>query len=823
VAVVADPVEELRAGYASLERAYSPGHHGVWAARRRAALVDTAIHELFARAGAPPGTAVAAVGGYGRGLLLPRSDIDLLIVHDGSDEPEVARLADAILYPLWNGGFEVGHAVRTAAECEQACERLDVAASMLDMRAVAGDERLAEDASGRVLARARRDPRAFAAALRDDAARRGDRFGSASQLLEPDLKEGSGGWRDLHSIWLLEAALGSTLDDVGLLRGREREALAAAEEFLTRVRSALHLETGKRTDRLVLDHQPEIAHAMGFEDEPRLIAIDGLMRATFEHARQIEFLLRAVVLRFLEHATGPAAPPDGPAGVLRAFRADADAGREPSAALLDAIEDADVPVEIDWDADVRDAFFELLDAPDGGAASLEILDRLGLLTRFLPEWADVRCRPQRDPYHRSTVDAHLLGALRGIAALQRGEGADGDPVQAEAVAQVADARAVRLGALLHDIGKNGEGGHVPIGERVTAAILDRIGADPATRELVSFLVARHLLLSDTATRRDLTDENLILDVAAAVGTADRLAALYLLAKADAEATGPAAWTPWRRTLIHELVAKVQHVLERGAMGAELAEDLAARVDRVRVLLQREPSDDVDGFLERVPRAYLLAVEPERVARHYATIHPPVGALDVRAVHLEGGRAGTYELLVVARDRAGLLSWIAGSLSLAGLSILTAQVFTTGDGVAIDRFEVEGAWEPEVSDRRWREFRGVLRRAIDGSISLERRVEEKRRWYPAPTVPSPVSVVVDDAASDFATVIEVGAPDRIGLLYDITRTFADLELDVHLATVATYDGRVVDSFYVRDDVGRKLAVETAELEAELRARLEPRHT
>ena len=189
------------------------------------------------------------------------------------------------------------------------------------------------------------------------------------------------------------------------------------------------------------------------------------------------------------------------------------------------------------------------------------------------------------------------------------------------------------------------------------------------------------------------------------------------------------------------------------------------------------------------------------------------------MHFEGVRAGTYELLVVARDRSGLLSWIAGSLALAGMSILTAQVFTTEDGVAADLFEVEGVWENEVPDRRWREFRGMLRRAVDGSISLERRVDEKRRWYPAPKVPTPVTVVVDNTASDFATVIEVGASDRLGLLYDITRTFADLELDVHLAKVATYEGRVVDSFYVRDAVGRKLADDPEEIDRALRVRLE----
>jgi [protein-PII] uridylyltransferase len=819
VGAAPDPVAKLQAEYEALERAYSTGHHGVWAARRRAELVDVSLRELFERAGAPPGTALAAVGGYGRQLLLPRSDIDLLVLHDGSDDDAVARLADGLLYPLWNAGSEVGHAVRTPQECEQACERLDACAAMLDIRLIAGDEGLVTDAAARVESGTRRDPRAFAAAIRDDAARRAERFGSTAHLLEPDLKEGSGGWRDLHSIWLIEKAVGMRLEDAGLLRAREREALAGAEEFLARARSALHLETGKRTDRLVLDHQPAIARAMGFEDEPKLISIDGLMRALYEHARQVEFILRAVVDRFLEEGTSAAPPPTSPVEVLETMVNEAEAGREPSAALLDSIEDLDIPGEVAWDADVRRAFLRLLRTGDRGAASLEILDRLGVLARFVPEWSDVRCRPQRDPYHRFTVDAHLTSSLRAMARSLLGDGSADDPVRAEAVKQVSDPDALLLGALLHDIGKNGEGGHVRVGERVVGSILDRMGLAAPLGDLVRFMVSQHLLLPDTATRRDLSDENLVLDVAAAVGSSERLAALYLLAKADAEATGPAAWTPWRRTLIRELVAKVQHVLERGEMGAELAEEMTARVDRVRDLLEDEPSADVERFLQRMPRRYLLAVEPARAARHFATITPPVGANEVRAVQFEGTRAGTYELLAVARDRSGLLSWIAGSLALAGLSILTAQVFTTEDGVAADLFEVEGVWETEVPDRRWREFRGMLRRAVDGSISLERRVDEKRRWYPAPKVPTPVTVTVDNTASDFATVIEVGASDRLGLLYDITRTFAELGLDVHLAKVATYEGRVVDSFYVRDGMGRKLSDDLEEIDRALRVRLE----
>jgi [protein-PII] uridylyltransferase len=279
--------------------------------------------------------------------------------------------------------------------------------------------------------------------------------------------------------------------------------------------------------------------------------------------------------------------------------------------------------------------------------------------------------------------------------------------------------------------------------------------------------------------------------------------LYLLAKVDAQATGPAAWTPWRQTLIRELVAKVQRVFERGEMGTELAERLADRIGLVRDLLASEPYADVDRFVLRMPRGYFLAVEPALVARHFGIIAPPVGANEVRTAATAGPRPGTYELLVVAADRPGLLSRIAGALSLGGISILSAQVFTTQDDTAVDVFEVEGAFEAEIEQRRWREFRSMLRQALQGSISLERLVEGKRRRYPEPAAVVPLSVRVDNESSDFFTVIDVGGPDRIGLLYDITRALADLKLDVHVAKVATYDGRVVDAFYVRDTLGRKV--------------------
>jgi len=818
------PIVRLKDELASLERAYSPGHHGLWSARRRSHLVDTALVDLY-RAANPPGeraprTALVSLGGYGRGALSPRSDIDLLLLHDGADPAGVAVLIERLLYPLWDAGFTVGHAVRTPEDTVQlAAERLDAATAVLDARLLAGDGDLLAAAFEPMLLRMREDPDAFREALAGDARDRRARFGSAAYLLEPELKEGGGGLRDIHAFGWLQTVRGRPLEEDGMLRPAEREQLAAAEEFLTRARSALHLESGRRIDRLFREQQSDIANAMGFRDEPRLMAEDGLMRAVFEHARLVDALTDDVIIG--GRRSGP--PPDPvelpDAGEALALIAEAaEAERPLSTAELDAVERIVPANEIGWSTTIRDAFLRILRAGRGATQGLHTLDRMGLLVRLIPEWAEVRCRPQRDPYHRYTVDVHLLRAFERMSEALAAPDAD-DPLAAVAAGHVQERDGMLLGALLHDIGKNGEGGHVVVGDRLAATILARMDVDETTGALARFMVAEHLLVPDTATRRDLGDDDLILDVAARVETPERLGALYLLAKADALATGPAAWTPWRQALIRELVTKVQRVFDRGEMGVEVAERLADAIDEVRELLRHEPAAAVERFILRMPRSYFLSTPPAQIARHYATIAPDLGRQDVRTSTREGGRSGTYELVVVAADRPGLLSWIAGALSLAGLSILTAQVFTTEDGVAADLFEVEGAFEAAVGEERWREFRSLLRTAIDGRVSLEHRMAEKRRHYPE-RGGTPVTVAVDNEASDFFTVIEIGAPDRIGLLYDITRTLSDMELDVHLAKVATYTDRVIDSFYVRDPLGRKLEDPPliATVESALRARL-----
>jgi [protein-PII] uridylyltransferase len=811
------PAARLRDELRSLDAAYSTGHHGRWSAARRSELVDACVLELFKQGQVPPHVGLVALGGYGRGELAPFSDVDLLILHGGDRAEEIEGLAERLLYPLWDAGLTIGHGVRTADEClALAAERLDASTAMLDARPLAGDIAAWEDVSDRLRASMGEDPRGFAERLVMSASDRRERFGSVSSLLEPDLKDGSGGLRDLHLLgWLAIVLTGRggvrSLEEYGLLRRSERTALEAAEEFLVRVRSALHLETRRRTDQLFLDHQPAIARAMGFEDEPRLPAVDGLMRAVFEHARQVEHVSRSVFDRYLRGQSDQLELEETPAGVLRAFSGVGSERGVMGAAALDRMEEMEIADEVEWTDDVRQAFLSILRAGEEGARVLETLDRIGLLARFLPEWEPVRCRPQRDPYHRHSVDVHLLHAVVGMSRLLDG-GDEGDPLVAEAAAAAPDRDALFLGALLHDIGKTGRGNHVPVGVEQATAALARMRVPASTRDLALFLVAEHLLLSDTATRRDLEDDDLVLGVAARVGDPERLAGLYLLTVADAMATGPLAWTPWRATLVRELVAKVQRVLERGEMGPRAAERLEALGAGLRDLLPNEDPAEVDRFLERMPRGYLLSTSAEQAARHVPLVRQPVGALEVRTLSGPGARPGTHALTVVASDRPGLLSWIAGALSLAGLSILTAQVFTTDDGVAVDVFEVEGAFEAQIGEERWREFRTTLRKAIEGRLSLEYRVEQKRKHYAGPSAEVPVEIGVHNDASDFFTVVEVGAPDRIGLLFDVTRTLAELHLDVHLAKVATYGHRVVDVFYVRDDLGRK--VEDPERIAEL---------
>ena len=774
--------------------------------------------------------AVVALGGYGRRMLCPGSDVDLMVLHGERRSDRVRDMAERLFYPFWDAGFSLGHSVRTVKECLSAArERIDTACSLLDARLLWGDERLVRDLASGLRRALRKDVTGFLRALREDSAHRHQQHPPCSAAMEPDLKEGSGGLRDINAIgWATAVVLEEDGHPVeaGLLRVREAEMLDRAEEFLIRLRSALHLKADRRTERPFLEHQPGLAEEFGFQAAPGLDPTDALMRALFEHAREVEHVTQSFRWRAEPRTSGEAPghvdirAGSSPDDVMAAFATAAASDAPLSPSSMDALESSDLgPSPEQWTDAARARFVEILGSGPAGARALEAMDRSGVLGWFLPEWEAVRCRPQRDPYHRFTVDVHLARTAAETASILRGD--EEEPTLAAAGEAVADRDALLLGAFLHDVGKTGHGSHVPRGVDIATTALDRMGVPNDTREGVLFLVSQHLLLGDTATRRDLSDENLILDVAAAVGDAQRLAMLYVLSVADARATGPHASTPWRMALIRELVGKVEHVLESGEMGTGRAAMLADRLVRIRDLLSGEERSSVDEYLERLPRPYLLAVPPETAAAHYRLVAPALSSAEVRTESSPGSRPGTHELAVVAADRPGLLAKISGALALGGLNILSAQAFTTEDGVAIDMFDVD-AGGSDVDEERWRRIRQTLRKAVEGRLSLDYRLQEQRRHYPAPRGDIPIRVRVLNEVSDFATVIEVEAPDRPGLLFDVARAFEELGLDVHVAKVATYGVRVVDAFYIRDLFGRKVEeTEVArEIERAILARLAP---
>ncbi|HEX2089951.1 MAG TPA: [protein-PII] uridylyltransferase, partial [Actinomycetota bacterium] len=761
---------------------------------------------------------VAAVGGYGRSELTPGSDIDLMFLFRGRNS-EAARLASsAVLYPLWDGGFRVSHSARTVADCRaEARRRLDSLTALLSIRRLAGSAGLVAEASDAARGVVQKAPRKFLAQVEKSREERRTRFGSMSRALEPDLKESLGGHRDVQVLtWVVKALTerSEQVDDLealsssGLLGANDTSKIRRALDVLLQTRTALHRVAGASSNRLLAEHQHAVSGLLGYGSERDWEGRDALMRDLCIVGRQVEMATEAVLARAARSGRqGSTASLDlsnrstFARSVMEAFAQVAEGGTALGPQEQAAVEDegtrhGDLP----WTPETLSAFLRILRSGEAGSRALEVMDSLDLLPRFIPEWHHVRGRPQRDPYHRFPVDVHLFTTAAETARLLRG--AD-EAFDVEAALLIKDADALLLGALLHDIGKVGRGSHVAAGSEIAAQVLTRMGVADHVRRDVVFLVEEHLLLSDTATRRDLEDEDLVLHVAARVGDARRLAMLYLVTVADAASTGPAASTPWRMTLVRELVAKVNRAFERGLMDRGRAERLRLAEARVREALTEARPEDAERFLSSVPPSYLMSVEPPDAPAHLNLIEPRPGANELRT-HLRPGRyAGSAILAVSAEDRVGLLASITGALTLAGFSIHSARAFTTAEGVALDIFEIRSAFEEEITEERWERLRSRMTRAADLG-RLEAEVRSLREHYRPVSTDVPVEVRVDQEGSDFYTLVEVHGPDRMGLLFDLARTFSERGIDVHAARVATYGPRVVDVFYVTDSSGRKVS-------------------
>ncbi|HEX3201170.1 MAG TPA: HD domain-containing protein, partial [Actinomycetes bacterium] len=850
--------------------------------RRRAAALDNALAALVDTVPLPRSSvAVVAVGGYGRGEVSPHSDVDLLVLVDDKRRPSPEDLR-GILYPLWDAGFQVGHAVCSPKEAiERARGDLEAATSLLEARLVAGPVGLMDEMTGRRRRWLERDGRRLARRLLEVTAERHLRVERAGWVLAPDLKQDVGGLRDLHAVgWLAAVA--------GWPRPAGRPEMVRAGELLLAVREALHGQTRRKTDRVRADLQPAVAKALGLDGAD---GVDQLMAGVHTAARTVEYLAavetrtlaerllggprRSGLVRRLEPggirledgllvvdptpvgdstqvgdsaqagrarspapdvgapagrvaqggmegsplstgtpgpeapgpaASGPEAAADPEAEVLLAMRllaARARTGRQIARPTLTWLEQTfdRAPPEC-WSEPLRAAFMTVLRGPEAVGAC-ELLDHVGGWTVLLPEWAPIRGRVQHDPWHRYTVDGHAFACAAEVSRLL-----EQDERAARTAEAAGDLDALYLAAIFHDIGKGSGEDHSVAGELLTRRALARMALGTDEVEEVAVLVHHHLLLVETATRRDLDDPSVVEGVAAALGSPRRLRLLHLLTVADGLATGPAAWNDWKGTLVADLAARVLHVLERGtAPGPGDPETLARKIEAARPALAGRAA----RLLATLPDSYPSAVDVDELAEELELLADPPGPGGVR-YRVDPSGEGHGLVTVCAADRPGTLARTTGVLALHRVSVLRAHAWSTSAGLALQRFAVQAP-----ATLRWERLGADLDAAWAGRLAVEARLERKARDYrpPSPVEPD-VRVLPDESAH--STVVEVRAADALGLLHAIAAALGDLDLDVRVAKIDTLGDRVVDTFYVRSPWGAKLSDDQAdELELAVRYR------
>jgi len=742
-----------------------PGLRGEEFCRRYASEADAWLSGLAEQAAGDNRRhlALVAVGGYGRSSLCPYSDLDVILVHKGYRD--IKAVADAIWYPVWDQGVHLDHSVRRPSEVlAVAGEDVRAALGLLDARLVWGEPKVAEPliATARAAWRDRLGAKYLPVLQRQMEERRAI-AGDVAFLLEPDLKESHGGLRDVNVLHAISAFAPLLADYADLA------SLDEATALLTAIRVELHRQAGREQDRLLLQDQDQVAASLGFEDA------DGLMLAVSTAGRQIAWVSDDVWRRWRlwdptppqrrrfrrksaeveqtsettdlgpdlleidgEVALTPAAAVSDDASLpLRLAATAAKLDRPIAKSSLHRLADRMPPPGDPWAPEVRSALVDLLAVGRPAVDKLESLDQHGLLVRLIPEWAAVRNKPQRNAYHVFTVDRHLLEAAALAAGLT-------DSVDRPDL--------LLVGTLLHDIGKGFTGDHTAVGIEVVDRIATRMGFSPEDVEVLVELVRYHLLLPDTATRRDLDDPTTIERVARAAGDRVTLHLLAALTEADSRATGPSAWGAWK---------------------AGLVADLVERTDRV-----------LSGVAEPAGPAPIVEAHREMVE-------------EVRHTGLPSVSFEPPRVIVAAPDRRGLFSSVAGALALNGMDVRAANV-SGEEGIAVEVFTVEmarGTW-PDAA-----KLRADLAAVLSGRVEIGELLSERERVYPlrrrSAAHLTASAVTVDNDASEAATVLEVRAPDEVGLLHRITRALFDAGLDVVSARVSTLGEMVVDAFYVRE--------------------------
>ncbi len=872
---VARPLETDRSAYVTLLKSvlqdgrerireiHLAGGGGTEIVQRITGWTDAVLMELFNTARRFAGIeadavrcALVALGGYGRGELNPYSDLDVMfLTHKEIDAPSRA-LSEHCLYLMWDLNLDVGHSIRTVANCvELAATDIKGKTSLIESRFLAGHEALyrifREESRQKIV---RRNAGAYLKTKIRDVHDRNIKFGNSLYVKEPNVKEGMGGLRDIHTaLWIAKVKYGvdslSDLKDKGILSGREERILLHSLEFLWKVRNHLHYLSGRRNDALTMDMQEQLAAFFKYKDLKHYLAVERFMRGYYLHARNVRYFTKRLMNRCSAPAGRRRFPGFGgrrkaiakvfalvdnqlclPEGAGNLFQ------REPErlmeifvlsqryqAPLADATQEkivgalGKVGAAFRSSDGVRDNFVRILRAQGGVTATLRQMHELRLLGKYIPEFGALTALVQHELYHTYTVDEHTLLALEHFERL-RGSPYPAQRFYAELVRSVDKPEIIYLALLLHDIGKAMGEGHVHRGGKAIPVMMDRMGFPVGESRTVEFLVRNHLVLSHLSQRRDLHDPRLIAQLARVVGDTARLNMLTLVTYCDSQGVGPGGWSDWKDTLLREIHSRVRKALRDGA-GADLTKASGERLERIRERVMTSgvageaglKTEQIREILQTLPEHYLLSTRHPQVLTHISMIHRVQQEGFVTQWDHYPDRGYTeLNICTYDSDTPGFFSRIAGVLAARGINILGARIFTTRQGVVIDCVHLTSPDEQKREDPAyWAGIEGALRTAVERTSSVAQMLMAQQSpayMIPRKGRPIPPRVFFDNTVSDQYTVIDVHAEDRIGLLYTITSCLAARGVYIHFAKVTTEQDRAIDAFYVSDVFGHKIVDE-----------------
>ncbi len=800
--------------------------------------------------------ALMAVGGYGRGALAPFSDIDLLFVRPYKETAHTESVIEFMLYALWDLGFKVGHASRTVEECIRLSRAdMTIRTSILEARRLIGDEDLAADLQKRFRAEVMRNTGAeFVAAKLKERDERHARAGASRFMVEPNVKEGKGGLRDLHTLFWIAQYLHPAEGREAVLRmdmflGREVRTFIRAFDFLEAVRAHLHYATGRPEERLTFDLQPEIARRMGYHDRPRrngdnTPAVERFMRRYFLIAKDVGVLTRAFaakleadhmkstprgLLRVLPGRAASPAPLGGgfvldggrisvvgpdifthdPVNLLRLFQlADTrDLDLHPDAFTEVTRNLALITSRIRRDPVAARVFLDILAKGRKPRRTLELMNEAGVLGRFLPEFGAIVAQMQFNMYHSYTVDEHTLRAVGIINDIAEGRFTEDHPLSTLVMPLIEDREALYLAMLLHDTGKGGVGGQEKAGARAARSACERLGLDRPRIDLVAWLVEHHLVMSDFAQKRDVSDPATVAAFAEIVQTPERLRLLIVLTVADIRAVGPGVWNGWKGQLLRELYGAAETVFRGGrtsdAAGVARRRQEALAYDARSALVAAEP--DARAWATAMEDAYFVAFNLAEQKVHLELSRRAAKANGAAAEATVRADRNAAEIVVTAGDRRGLFADLALTIARLGGNVVGARIFTSSTGAALDIFYVQDhAGRPfgDGNQKHLRRLVAALESAACGEVPAveARRLADSGR---ASAFAIPANVMLDNEASQHATVVEATGRDRHGLVEALARVLSEAGLSIQSAHVDSHGERAVDAFYVVTEGGGKL--------------------